>query len=154
MSDAIREAFEKVFPVPRCCVWNEVEKAYYLHLDMEPTEREERVVSRHFNRWQAWQAALQHRGEPVGEVFEVLCEGRIVYAEVYDGAVIPHKAKLYTAQQAVVPEGYRVERGSVTYNEILITAPDGGQQIFWPDDAAYELIKALLIAGGETDNAI
>ena len=52
--------------------------------------------------------------------------------------------------QPVVPEGYRVERGSVTYNEILVTAPDGGQQTFWPDDAAYELIKALLSAGKET----
>jgi hypothetical protein len=49
--------------------------------------------------------------------------------------------------QSVVPEGYRVERGSVTYNEILVTAPDGGQQTFWFDDAAYELIKALLTAG-------
>jgi len=56
--------------------------------------------------WNAWQAALQG-GEPVGEVFEVLCEGRIVYAEVYDGAVIPHKAKLYAAPQSVVPDKKR-----------------------------------------------
>jgi hypothetical protein len=34
-------------------------------------------------------------GEAVGEVFEVLCKGRIVYVEVYDGAVIPHGSKLY-----------------------------------------------------------
>ncbi len=54
------------------------------------------------DRFQVMQAALQS-GEPVGEVFEVLCEGRIVYAEVYDGAVIPHKAKLYTTPQLVVP---------------------------------------------------
>ena len=60
----------------------------------------------------------------------------------------------YKAPQPVVPEGYRVERGSVTYNEILVTAPDGGQQTFWPDDAAYVLIKALLPAGKENNNAI
>jgi hypothetical protein len=54
-------------------------------------------------------AALQRSGEPVGEVFEVLCEGRIVYAEVYDGAVIPHKAKLYTTPQPVVPEWISVD---------------------------------------------
>ncbi len=61
---------------------------------------------------------------------------------------------LRCTQQPVVPEGYRVERGSGTYNEILVTAPDGGQQTFWPDDAAYVLIKALLPAGKENNNAI
>jgi len=38
-------------------------------------------------------------GEAVGEVFDVLCEGRIVYVNVYDGVVIPHKTKLYTRPQ-------------------------------------------------------
>ena len=52
--------------------------------------------------FEGWQAALQS-GEPVGEVFEVLCDGKIAYINVLDGAVIPHNAKLYTTPQPVVP---------------------------------------------------
>jgi hypothetical protein len=86
-------------------------------------------------------------GEPSEWVIEVE-NGQVVMSRI--GANFT--GYLYTASQPMVPEGYRVERGSVTYNEILVTAPDGGQQTFWPDDAAYEVIKALLSAGKENNN--
>ena len=80
--------------------------------------------------------------------------GECVVQALDPSLALPAGMALYAAPQPVVPEGYRVERGSVTYNEILVTAPDGGQQIFWPDDAAYELIKDLLSAGKENNNAL
>lgn len=51
---------------------------------------------------------------------------------------------------AIVPvEGFKIEAGSEAYQEIIVTAPDGGQQIFWPEDAAYGLMKAMLAAAKE-----
>jgi len=48
---------------------------------------------------------------------------------------------------AIVPvEGFKIEAGSDAYQEIIVTAADGGQQIFWPEDAAYGLMKAMLAA--------
>jgi hypothetical protein len=97
--------------------------------------------------WQAWQAALQRSAEPV--VFTCHGNNAPAYGCNKPGDM---SGTYYKAPQPVVPDGYRVERGSVTYNEILVTAPDGGQQTFWPDDAAYELIKALLTTGKENKN--
>ena len=51
-----------------------------------------------------------------------------------------------TAQSRVVPEGYVIEGGSEAYKEIIVTAPDDGQQVFWPEDAAYGIIQGLLSA--------
>ncbi len=35
---------------------------------------------------------------------------------------------------AIVPvEGFKIEAGSEAYQEIIVTAPGGGQQIFWPE---------------------
>lgn len=51
---------------------------------------------------------------------------------------------------AIVPvEGFEIEAGSEAYQEIIVTAPDGGQQIFWPEDAAYGLMSAMLAASQE-----
>ncbi len=48
---------------------------------------------------------------------------------------------------AIVPaEGFKIEAGSEAYQEIIVTAPGGGQQIFWPEDAAHGLMKAMLAA--------
>jgi hypothetical protein len=91
--------------------------------------------------------ALQHSGEPVGEVFEVLCEGRIVYAEVYDGAVIPHKAKLYTTPQPVVPEGLTLWDLDII-RQWHNAAKDGyGNYLDERDADTFAKLEALLSAG-------
>lgn len=41
-------------------------------------------------------------------------------------------------------EGYKIEHGSAEYSEIIVTAPDGKQQAFWPEDAAYKIIQSML----------
>lgn len=51
---------------------------------------------------------------------------------------------------AIVPvDGFVIQKGSDEYNEIVVTGPDLGMQTFWPDDAAYGLMKAMLAATKE-----
>ncbi len=58
--------------------------------------------------------------------------------------------RAYLSGMAIVPsEGIKIEAGSEAYQEVIVTAPDGGQQIFWPEDAAHGLMKAMLAAAKE-----
>ena len=68
------------------------------------------------------------------------------YRDVWHGAV----ATAIPEGMAIVPvEGFKIEAGSEAYQEVIVTAPDGGQQIFWPEDAAHGLMKAMLAAAKE-----
>ena len=60
--------------------------------------------------------------------------------EMVDLYAIPDTHRL------VPVDGFKIEAGSEAYQEIIVTAADGGQQIFWPEDAAYGLMKAMLAA--------
>jgi hypothetical protein len=120
--------------------------------------------------WEAWQAAqtqtllevirdttgcptkaLQSR-EPVGEVFEVLCDGKIAYINVLNDTALSHRQFLYTAQQAVVPEGYvpvpkSALDGALYLAGLAVAHTDFGSQ----HRADFKVCcEALLTAGKET----
>ena len=66
-------------------------------------------------------------------------------------SVVPsYKLIALFAGKVLVPvDGYQIAPGSECYKEIIVTAPDGGQQIFWPEDAAYGLMQSMLSASQE-----
>ncbi len=106
--------------------------------------------------WKAWQAAQAQAqagdGElAVGEVFDVLCEGRIVYAEVYDGAVVPHRAKLYTSPQPTQQVNQQLLEASWIIRRLLDEAIDD----FYLDtdpDGLVEEARAAIAAAQEVGN--
>jgi hypothetical protein len=79
-----------------------------------------------------------------------------VWPNVPYGALVEHNQKLMrelallSAPQAV-PDGYVISRGSRAYKEVLVRSPDGGQQIFYPEDAAYGLVLPMLSASPKPD---
>ena len=166
MSD--REAFEKVYPTPRCCIWDAVEQGYYLDWSQCPTTKEAALFVQHGSRWEAWQAALQS-GEPVGEVFEVLCDGKIAYLNVLNGASLSHRQLVYTHPQPAVPEDITKDLNYLYWSAYHAGHHDTVEGCYrdvyavdrfdyWEDrvsecidDGDMPAAKALLSAGKETD---
>ncbi len=60
---------------------------------------------------------------------------------------------LFDGKVLVPVDGYQIAPGSECSKEIVVTAPDGKQQIFWPDDAAYGLMQSMLSASQEQVSA-
>jgi len=107
----------------------------------------------YFARWEGWQArATPALPQAEHDLEDVRCQccGYMTYHSEHMGCIrSAYKQALPQVPEcmAIVPvEGFKIEAGSDAYQEIIVTAADGGQQIFWPEDAAHGLMKAMLAA--------
>ena len=55
MNPAIKDAFEREFPVPDCLYFNEVEGDYWVREDRNRNEPSAEIGSRYNGRWATWQ---------------------------------------------------------------------------------------------------
>ena len=143
-----REQFEKAFPVPKNVYWND-ELGYYDEYERDWDRREDEYQNAALHGWQAARAASPKVPQGVEE-WLVGCEHCATIENNVLAFNMASNLRAYLSGMAIVPvDGFVIQKGSDEYNEIVVTGPDLGMQTFWPDDAAYGLMKAMLVATKE-----